>query len=160
MLPLVYTYAHIHLVLLVRVHLCCLCSFVPNAWGADSVVLLPVRGGGPDTKLQSRCSAACHVVVSTIVLVRVPLSQEWFRLEGSRQRDGLTSACLLGQCLGSGGSEGGLFQWASSRSGYRNAMDQVECGQADARASCTGLCEPFHTSVGRCCGNKVVTRRV
>lgn len=34
-LPQVYTYAHIHLVLLVRVHLCCLCSFVPNVWGAD-----------------------------------------------------------------------------------------------------------------------------
>jgi hypothetical protein len=79
MLPQVYTYAHVHLVLLVRVHLCCMCPFVPNVWGADSVVLLPVRGGGPDTKLQSRCSAACHVVVSTIALVRVPLSQEWFR---------------------------------------------------------------------------------
>jgi hypothetical protein len=175
MLPLVYTYAHIHLVLLVRVHLCCLCSFVPNAWGADSVVLLPVRGGGPDTKLQSRCSAACHVVVSTIVLVRVPLSQEWFRYRvlmlvvsaqrgkwvgGVETKRRLNVGVLVWQCLGSGGSEGGLSQWASSRSGYRNAMDQVECGQADARASCTGLCEPFHTSVGRCCGNKVVTRRV
>ena len=34
-LPLAYTYAHVHLVLLVRVHLCCLYSFVPNVWGAD-----------------------------------------------------------------------------------------------------------------------------
>jgi len=142
MLPLVYTYAHVHLVLLVRVHLCCVCSFVPNVWGADSVVLLPVRGGGPDTKLQSRCSAACHVVVSTISLVRLSLSQEWFRfrvvmlvVSAQRgkwvggveiQRDGLTSACLFGQCLGSGGSEDGLFQWTSFSSGYRNAMDQVD----------------------------------
>lgn len=88
------------------------------------------------------------------------LLKEASGLEGSRQRDGLTSACLFGQCLGSGGSEDGISQWMSFSSGYRNAMDQVECGQADARARCTGLCEPFHTSAGRCCGNKVVTRRV
>jgi len=29
-LLLEYTYAHVHLVLLVWVHLCCLCLFVPN----------------------------------------------------------------------------------------------------------------------------------
>lgn len=44
------------------------------------MVLLPVRGGGPDTKLQSRCNAACHVVGLTVALVRLPLSQEMVSL--------------------------------------------------------------------------------
>jgi hypothetical protein len=75
-----------------------------------------------------------------------------------RQRDGSTSACLFGGALATGSGGGGLLQWRSFRSGYGNAIDQVDWRQADARASCTGLSEPFHTS--RCCGNKVVTRRV
>lgn len=81
---------------------------------------------------------------------------------GGVQRDKETAqrrrACL-GSAWAMGSSERGLFQWTSCSSGYRNAMDQVECGQADARARCTGLSVPFHTSPGRCCGNKVVTRR-
>ena len=46
------------------------------------MVLLPVRGGGPDTKLRSRCNAlcaVCHVFVSTTALLRLSLSQECFR---------------------------------------------------------------------------------
>lgn len=137
---------------------------------------LPVRGGRPDTKLQSRYSAVCHVVVSTITLVRLLLSQEWFRCRGcdvgcvcskrqvgwrgpARQRDGLTSACWFGLCLGDGQQRARAFSMDVVQQWICNAMDQVECRQADARASCTGLSVPFHTSAGRCCGNKVVTRR-
>lgn len=42
-------------------------------------MLLPVRGGGPDSKLRSRCSNASHVVVLSVTLVRLPLSPKWFR---------------------------------------------------------------------------------
>ena len=145
MLPRVYTYAHIHLVLLVRVHLCCLGSFVPNVWGADKGwCCFQSEAVGLTPSFSRVAVRRVTWVVSTISLVRLPLSQECFRFRvvmlvvsaqrgkwvggvKSRQRDGSTSACLFGQCLGSGGSsEGGLFQWTSFSSGYRNAIDQAD----------------------------------
>lgn len=76
-LPLGDTYAHIHLVLLVRVHLCGLYMLGAGIWVGERVVLLPVRGGGPDTKLRARCGALCaayRVLVSTAAILEACLN--------------------------------------------------------------------------------------
>ena len=83
-------------------------------------------------------------------------------MEGSsKTKRRLNVGVLFGALLGRWAAvSAGFFNGRRSAVDNANAMDQVGCGQADARASCTGLSVPFHTSAGRCCGNKVVTRRV
>lgn len=55
----------------------------------------------------------------------------------------LNVGVLVGQCLGDGLVEGQAFSMdvVSQWIWQRNGSDQVGCGRADARASCTGLTE-------------------
>jgi hypothetical protein len=73
------------------------------------------------------------------------LLKEASGLEGSRvkrQRGGLTSACLLGGAWVTGSSEGVKSVFSNgclTAVDIANAIDQVDCERADARASRTGL---------------------
>lgn len=63
-----------------------------------------------------------------------------------------------------------LGGWAAMRTGFfngrrlavGNATQWIRCSvdRLTQGLCCTGLTVPFHTSPARCCGNKVVTRRV
>ena len=100
MLPLECTYAHVHFVLLVRVHICCRYMLVPRVWvaGRASCCCQSEAVGLIDTKLRSRCGALCamfHLLVSTAALLRSSLVARMISLS-SRDVDDVCSKRQVG----------------------------------------------------------------